>query len=140
MNDKDYKKLSEAKDVKSLVQTLAGLQDDAQSCLLTIHFAPGVMMEATEKDAADTAKEAATILSAAIDEKEQEVAKIQKEIAALKKDLAGIASEIAKTLQAKIAPLQDDANEIKKALPAFVSGGRPFEFERWQKYLKAKIK
>ena len=140
MNDKDYKKLSEAKDLKNLVKELVDLEFGAQECLLTINFAPGIIEEATEKDADDVAKESAKILSGQIKDKEQEVAKLQKELADLQKDLAAISKTIATALKSKVASVVTEADEIKQAFPKFVSGGHPFGFERWQKYLKAKLK
>jgi chromosome segregation ATPase len=140
MNDKDYKKLSEAKDLKTLVNKLVDLENEAQTCLLSIEFAPQEIGKAAETDADNVAKESAKILTGQIEEKEQEVAKLQKEIAALQKDLTAISKTIATVLKAKAAPLVDEADKIKDAFPKFVSGGHPFGFERWQKYLKAKLK
>jgi septal ring factor EnvC (AmiA/AmiB activator) len=139
MNDKDYKKLAEAKDLKSLVKELYDLSCGAQTCLQTINFAPGLIREATKKDADNVAKERAKILSDQIQGKEQEIAKLQKELAELKKDLASISKDIATALDSKVNALATEADEIKKELP-WVSGGQAFHFEPWQKYLKAKLK
>jgi hypothetical protein len=89
-SDKDYKALSKADDLKTLIDRLQKLDDNAGVYLIRIDGSPLAMAQLIEDDADDIAKACAVELRDMIQEKEEQITKLQTDVAALKKDLAAI--------------------------------------------------
>jgi hypothetical protein len=142
MKDKDYKILSEAKDLENLVKELLDLQDKADDCLKTMHFAPSIIREQIPDDVDDIAKVKGKILKDQIQDIEQKIEKLQTERAALQDILSKALKEIETLLDSRVAPLIIEAEKIKKHYPEYHYGwsAQPFGLDKGQKYLKAKLK
>jgi hypothetical protein len=136
--DKDYNALSKADGLKGLVDRLQKLDDNAGVCLSRINSSPTTMEQYIEDDADIIVKACAVELRGMIEEKEEQIATLQKDVAALKRDLAAISKTIATALKSEVDPILDEAEKLKTKFgkPSI----HPLGFNRFQKDLQAALK
>jgi hypothetical protein len=138
--DKDYKALSKADDLKALIDRLEKLDDKAGVYLIRVDGTPSTMEQYIEDDADIIAKACAMELRGMIEEKEEQIATLQKDVAALKRDLAAISKTIATALNSEVDPILDEATKLRTKFAKLIGPLHPLGFNRFQKDLKAALK
>jgi septal ring factor EnvC (AmiA/AmiB activator) len=108
--------------------------------LIRIDGSPLAMAQLIEEDANDIAKACAVKLRDMIQEKEEQIAKLQTDVAALKKDLAAISKTIATALNSEVDPILDEAKKLRAKIEKLIGPLHPLGFNRLQKDLRAALK